>query len=422
MDNFIDAYIRYREETEPQYIYHRWCAISVIAALLGRNFYLQHGNFRVFPNLYCMLLGESGTRKSTAIKLSKKLLSGIGYDKFSADKTSKEKFLLDLEGLPDEQDIKEGKVSSYDAITEANLWGSGETNGIAREVFIVSDEFNEFIGAGNLDFCSTLGNLWDWDDEKIPFKQRLKNSRSVSIWQPTVNILGGNTPENYARAFPPEIMGQGFLRRLLHIHGERSGRQYTFPPEPSQVQTAELLQQLQSIQLKVTGKATIESSALEILDAIYKSWNEIPDIRFKSYSNSRFTQLLKLCLIIAAADTNTSISRAAVIHANTTLAAAEQLMPKALGEFGKSKNSDVANKLISVIENAKGAVTAKTLWKAVQKDLEKPTDLSSIMQSLQAADRVQWVKDHGWLLKKEVKKEPEFVEWSLLTTEEQEMM
>jgi hypothetical protein len=45
--------------------------------------------------------------------------------------------------------------------------------------------------AGNLDFLSTLGALWDWDDEGATYKQRFKNSKSISIFQPTISLLGG---------------------------------------------------------------------------------------------------------------------------------------------------------------------------------------------------------------------------------------
>jgi len=43
-----------------------------------------------------MLIGEAGARKSTSIKLVKKLLGASGYTDFSANKQQK-KFLVDLQ-------------------------------------------------------------------------------------------------------------------------------------------------------------------------------------------------------------------------------------------------------------------------------------------------------------------------------------
>src|SRR4051812_26439458 len=96
--DLVEAYVAYRQETEPPYVFHRWAIISSIGALLGRNYLVQFGDFRVFPNLYCMFIGDAGSRKSTAIKQVRRLVSRSGYDYFAADKSSKEQFLVDLEG------------------------------------------------------------------------------------------------------------------------------------------------------------------------------------------------------------------------------------------------------------------------------------------------------------------------------------
>lgn len=419
MSNFFDTYLAYTEETESPRVYHRWCAIAAIGALLGRNFYFPHGHFRVFPNLYCLLLGEPGARKSTAIKLAKKLLFAAGYESIAADKTTKEKFLVDLEGATEEEEFATlAKKRGYNAVTDYNLWGGSSESKTPRETFIMADEFNEFIGINNLDFITTLGNFWDWDDENRPFESRLKNSRSVSIWQPTISILGGNTPDNYAKAFPADIIGQGFLSRLLHIYGEDNGKRITFPTKPPDETTAEIVRFLQEIKLKVRGEATVTADATTMLDEIYKRWEPIPDVRFKSYSTRRFTQLLRICCIISASRLSTVIDEGAVVYANTILAAAEHAMPKALGEFGKSKHSDVANKIMEALNKARKPQNVKDLWKLVQKDLDKVAELSIVLQALEHADRIFLVPKQGWLSKGQKVRELLHVDWNLLTEDE----
>jgi len=51
--------------------------MSGIASLLSRSFYFQHGNFRVFPNLYIMLIGEAGARKVLQSNLLKNSLEPL---------------------------------------------------------------------------------------------------------------------------------------------------------------------------------------------------------------------------------------------------------------------------------------------------------------------------------------------------------
>lgn len=372
-----------------------------------------------------MLLGESGSRKSTAIKLQRKVLRASGYETFAATKTSKEKFLLDLEGIQVEElnGIPEKeKQKIYTDMMQRNLWGDTGENQEPKEVYISADEFNVFAGAGNLDFYETLGDLWDWDDPK-PYTHRLKNSRSVSIFQPTINILGGNTPDNFARAFPPEIMGQGFLSRMLLIHGTKSSRMYSIPPLPLEGSTDAVVNRMQGLRsTKFTGAAIISQGAAKLLDTIYHSWQELNDVRFKSYSTRRYTQLLKLCLVCAVAVESSEITQEAVIAANTFLSASELYMSEAIGQFGKANNSDIASKIMTVLNESKKAMTPKDIWAHVYKDLKKMTDMGEIIASLQQADKIQLVPGAGFLPKRARNKKPDHVDWSLLTKEEQEMV
>lgn len=417
-NSFLADYLRYTDETESPKIYHRWCALTAIGALLGRNVYLKFGHSRIYPNLYTMLIGDPGARKSTAIKLAKKLLTLAGYEAFAAQKTRQEKFLLDLSGASDEQPPGTKVKFSLDQTAE-NLWGDDASLKEPREILIAADEFNQFIGIGNLDFCSLLGDLWDWDDEVLPYKHRLKNSKDVHIWQPTISILGGNTPENFATAFPPTILGQGFLSRLLLIHGERRSVKYAFPPEPDSSQTERLVSSLRRIRARnQRGSITIDDAARRILSSIYEGEQDIGDVRFKSYANRRYTQLLKLCLILSCADNIGNITESTVIHAHTILCAAEAVMPIALGEFGKSKNSDIAQKIIDVLSIARKPQRMIDLLKHVHKDIDRPMQLQEIMNNLAMAGRVQNVNNSGYLLKKEVARKVEFVDWQLLTEEE----
>lgn len=418
--SFIDKYLSYVQETEPPYIFHRWSILSSIGAILGRNFYLQFGHGKIYPNLYSLLIGDAGSRKSTAIKISAKMVRNSGYTSFAANKTRLEKFLIDLEGVEqDDTDKKDG--IDYDAATAQNLWGDiGMVD--PREVFIAADEWTDFAPRGDIDFYTLLGTLWDWDDANLPYKHRLKNSRSVSVYQPTVSILGGITPEKFANAFPTEIIGGGFLSRMIIVHGARSERKYTIPPVPSEQATNEVVNGLKGFRTTSPTEATVEPGALKVLDDIYHGWVEIDDVRFKSYSQRRFTQLLKLSLVIAASRRVTVITDEIVVIANTYLSAAEAKMPAALGEFGKSRNSDVANKIMDVLNKSNKPMNARQIWAHIHSDLDKIQALYDIMQGLQVAEKVQFIKEKGWLpLKKRAAKQMH-VDWKFLTDEERVML
>lgn len=382
-EDIFSLYFQLREKTEPPAIFHRWAITSCIGTWLSRNIWLPFGEKRIFPQQYVMFIGDPGSRKTTAIQLATSILKSCGFKEFAAQRTSKEKFLMDMAGEVEElPTTKKG----MDLLDDISVLSDGKEG--PREVLIAADEFNNFMGPGNLEFQSLLGELWDWDDETMQYEFRLKNSRPVNIFQPTVSILAGNTPTNFALCFPPAAVGQGFMSRLLLIHGQSTGRKISFPEPPDERLKNEVVRQFLRMRTDLHGPVTIVEEAKYMLDMLYRTWPELDDQRFKHYSTRRFTHLLRLCIVYAASRISMTVEPIDVIRANTVLAHAETLMPKALGELGKSKNSEAANKIMQALTTTTKPLTQMELWKIVRSDLDKPQDLMQVLSNLQYADQI----------------------------------
>lgn len=340
-------------------------------------------------------MGNPGTRKNTAINLATGIIDTAGYTAFSANKTRLEKFLLDLEG-----ETVEGSKGSTNIVMK-NIFGDNNEEDVTgltpREVFIHAPEFNNFMPRGDLDFLSIIGDLWDWDNEKRSWKHRLKNSKQVHIFQPTISLLAGNTHAGFQEMFPPQSIGQGFLSRLILVYSEPSGKKISFPTTPSAKTKSDLVGMFANIRTKVVGEATITPPAKNALDIIYRTWHELEDQRFKHYSTRRFTHLLKLVLICAASRVSTKIDMPDVLLASSLLAFTEAQMPKALGEFGKSRNAEAANKIMQKLYETKQPLTLIQLWKVVNNDLEKMKDLGELLANLTGADKIQNIPGKGFL-------------------------
>ena len=395
--DFFSLYLQYTEKTECPTFFHRWTAITCLSAYIGRSIHFQHGHFTLHSNFYTMLLGSPGTKKSSAIKIGTKVLKAAGYNTFAAKKTRQEKFLLDLAEQSESYGLDGVEISAEDRLLDENLWGAVDEEEIIStqppaECFIAADEFNNFIGPGNLDFISILGELWDYDGV---YDYKLKNSKSVYIPNPTVTILGGNTSAGFAHAFPVEAIGQGFFSRLIMVYGEPTGIKYTFPPPPDLILQGELVKYLHAIKEVVKGEITMSKDAIDLLDTIYRKWEGIEDVRFEHYTNRRLTHLLKLCMLTAANDLCMTIRADHVIYANTVLVYTEQLMPKALGEFGKARHSDVTHKIMTALDQARAPMPFQQLWRLVHTDLDNRNQLVEILCNLEVAEKVQSVKQEG---------------------------
>ena len=418
LDDFLSNYLEYTRDTEAPAIYHRWSALAALGAYIGRTHYLKHGHSNIYPNLYVILLGGAGTRKNSAINLAKGLIRKAGYRTIAASKTTKEKFFIDMS--------EQGAGDTTDDILDANLFGGrddeGDTSGrAAQEMFIASGEFNTFFGNNILEFLTDLGELWDWEGA---FESRIKNGKSITIYNPTISILGGNTPTLFASTFPPEIIGQGFFSRTMLVFGERTRPKITFPEEPSSELTSALTSRIKRMRGLIPSPLTYSPSASRLIDRIYHAPEIIHDARFESFYNRRLTNLLKLCIILTISNHRTQISEHDVLYANTILSHAEHLMPQALGEFGRAKNSDVSHKVLQVIYAAHGIASAKEIWQHVHSDLDKFSDLGPILENLCMAEKIQRAPEgKGFLPKRRVIEEATagLVDYSLLTAEERNM-
>lgn len=375
----LEKYFELTEISEACKLYHRWSMLTCVGAMLGRRYYIPFGHKHIFGNLYTLLLGDAGARKSSAIMMAKKLLTSTGYEHFAPTRTTRERYLLDLDG----RDMQEGSQVDFSEVNPDE----------PRENFIVADEMMEFIGIKNINFIGTLGAMWDYYDD-LPYEDKVKNSQSVFIRDPTISILGGFTPVNFATCFPPEILGQGFFSRVLLIHGERTSKRFHMPKPLDGELMDDIVAELAEIRNTAFGACEIPTETLEVLEELYNGDEAfaIEDSRFESYGARRYTHLLKLALLHAAMAKGKVMLPEHVVMANTTLAYTERFMPTAIGEFGKSKNSDVTNSVMQHLLKNDRPITHKELWAIVQSSLTKPEELFTILGNLETAGKLKFVE------------------------------
>ena len=378
MADFFTEYMDYADlpNSEAPAIYHRWVCASMLGAIMGRSVHFQLGPHTIYPNQFMMLMGSPGTRKGSAMGVGKGLLKATGYSRFAADKTSKERFLMDMKAT----DL----VAGFDDLESIELDAPSES-------YICSGEFTDFIGQNNMEFVTMLTNLWDNLSE---YTQPKITGKSVKIEKPTVNLLGGNTVQGFALAFPPEALGNGFLSRVLMIYSEPTGTKIAWPAELCKKKKEALVERLKMIKA-VSGKFTVSPAARKLGSELYNSEIAVDDPRFIYYSQRRYIHLLKLSLILAVAELATEISDVHMLRANTMLVMAEKVMPRALGEYGKNKYAVVSGAIVEYLMTRTMPATSTDIWKVVHKDISKVTELAEILTSLKAADKIQVMQIKG---------------------------
>lgn len=388
--DFISAYREYVSNTIAPRLYNEWASIIAVSSILSQQAWIERGYYKIFPNLYVMLIGKPGAGKGTTCAILQGVLQDAGYQNFAPDRTTKEKFLVDLEEgfASSHEDIGffPGTATPTDEFFKTPMGDSSSGERLCSDVLILAEELSDFFGTDNLDFIAMLTKLWSFTGA---YRQRIKTGRSVKINQPCINMFAATTHDSFQITFPSRLLGTGFLARFILIYGTLSKDEIAFPKRPSSEGRETLGRQLREIKNRVVGGINISNTERVALEEILVHYTGPEDGRFENYKTRRFVQLLKLAICFCASRLSQDLSFADIQNANTLLFATEQEMGKALGEFGKSRNSEVANKIMQFLYQATKPANAITLWMLVSSDLAKQAELAEILNNLLSAQKIR---------------------------------
>src|SRR6266478_7740335 len=88
--SFIANYLLFTSNTESPPDYHRWACLSALSVLAGRRFWFNLGPIRYYPNLYVVLVGHPGVKKSSALDRAKDIVRGVNCCPIAAAQATKE--------------------------------------------------------------------------------------------------------------------------------------------------------------------------------------------------------------------------------------------------------------------------------------------------------------------------------------------
>lgn len=411
-EDYVTKYLAFTHGSEVPAVFNRWSALTGIGAWAKQDVWLPFGSGRIYPNMYTMLVGSSGVRKSTSIKGFKRVMEAAGYSFFAGEKTSKEQFLHDLSEIHREEETASEALSN---ILFSSL--DADNSSTVTPCLIAADEFQDFFANNTMEFISMLGVLWDKEGN---YDSRARTG-SIVIPNPNISMLTGNTVDTLNNTFPPEALGQGFFSRNLFIFGKPNGTKVAFPPVARAEDIEVQAQGLVDMKPLLRGEMQYGLQAQESLEYIYMNWKGVDDERFGSYASRRFIHLLKLCMVQALADYSPTIELHHVVRANTVLTAAEWDMPNALGEYGRSRTAAAAQKMVEYLEaHPRGAVW-KDIFTAVRTVVDKASEAASIIRDLELAGKV--ILSEGVFLiarKVQVESDSALFDWDYLTNEERQ--
>ena len=373
--DWLSAYLRYVENTEPPIQFHIWCALSTIAGVLQRRVWLDWER-RLYPNLYVILVGDSGqTRKGTAIDKAEWFFTQMPQLNIeNGNRVTKEQLAIDLASAESEFFYQEpGR--------------RGKTMRTQHTLTHIVPELATFFGFKDHEL---LGWLTDWYDSKDVWENRTKTAGKDLIHNMCYNLLAATAPDWMRSMLPEAAVGGGFTSRVLFIYEERKRKVVSNPQltEKDKELRTLLLSDLEQI-YKLAGPMSLTPKAQLLYEEWYENQEEeikegrppIRDERLKGYLARRQTHCLKLAMILSSSRSDELVIKDSDMRrAQVMLRDAEKKMAQAFGGTGAAMYAQGLHKIMVYLQE-RGTVTHSELLRQFKFDLSD-WDLERIITNL----------------------------------------
>src|SRR5262245_2049928 len=327
-DSFLDKYLRYTSKQESPAEFHLWVAMTIVAAALGRKCFINRGYYRLFPNLFTILVaGSARCRKSTSINIGMPLLKGVPTTRVVSVKITPEKFIEEI------APVAGGSPPNI-------LVHSGELS-----VFLTKQQYGEPL-------IHILTDMYDCPKE---WAYKTKNRGQVLLNDLFLCIIAATTPDGIAKGIPASALEEGFASRVLFVYQADTSRRNAMPSlsdEEDRLGQA-LAEELAEIG-KLEGEFTLDKEARAWFIDWYETKLVAPaDKRLEGFYGRKHDHLLRIGMILAGSAHSLVIEQAQLEAALLALEGVEQNAPSALAEIGGDQITQFLTRAVVLCERSR---------------------------------------------------------------------
>jgi len=332
--DWYEAYLKYQDNSEPPTLFKKWAAMSTIAGVLQRKCFMVWEDL-IYPNMYVVICGPSGNRKSTAIRPVRQLLQALEVP-IGSDSVTRE-------GL-----IK--TMTSNEKVIDPPIDFLEPTH---SSITIISSELAVFLGVNNPQFLSALT---DWYDCQSPwiYSTRGRGDELVrGIW---VNLIGCITPMMVRQSLPRNAIGGGLTSRIIFVYGEGRSKLVSRPTygEDTLAEFDELLTDLIDMgELQGEFKFTQEYEN-RYADWYEESYHNPPShlsADFAAYLERRPMHVRKLSMIFnASRDGDMLLDVEDFDRALALIEETEVDMPKVFSVYGDLEEAELFQRILTYVK------------------------------------------------------------------------
>lgn len=331
---YLKDFMLWNQGSEVPETYYFWSGISSLAAIVNGQVWINMGRYKIFPNMYIVLLGPPANGKTSAMRRAEKVVRLIGDIELSAQAETAEGLVRHLRDK---------------CIKSVELPGEGVVSYAPISLFL--SELSNFFGRDAPGMIDLLTGIWDCGGDV--FHRRTKGQGEDEIPRPNLNLLGCTTQDWITTYLKTDIIGGGFTRRVNFVNEAMTDDNIRVAwPEDTWEQTEALGRCVKYGQAlrSLRGEMKYGPGAREFYENWYNTRHIPREFDIRGYHKSKPTLLLKIATLVA-------LSKEPKLEVNTNdlevgLALLDKTEPNLSRVFqgiGRNELNAVANKVIEYL-------------------------------------------------------------------------
>ena len=169
------------------------------------------GHYTIYPNLYVILVAESGKFKSSTIKQIRKVID-------EGNRLTNENDSIFV--LPD-CESREALVAGWEDHVKADMLGQPFTPACA-----ILTELKHFLSINPTAMIEFLVTVFDYEGE---YRMKTIKHDEQQVMNPCLTLFACSTPERMSECMSEDIIGEGLARRTILVKSGHPRSKIAFP-------------------------------------------------------------------------------------------------------------------------------------------------------------------------------------------------
>jgi len=355
----------YTADSEAAPVYHIWAGLGAISAVVGKQVSMNMGKFSYLTNLYTVLVGPPGAKKTTAMLTARNLVKQVPGIHTAPNIANPESILKRMCKIDDP---------------------------LHQSISIYSMELGTLLGEGPqqrhmLDFlCDFFDGIPDYEKETI--------GRGVeNLTNPWLAFQSCTTPEWLQNSLSTHSVEGGFVSRTLWVYADERRLSNPWPEENAEQRKLKewLINDLTHISA-LQGEFSASHEAKEFYKAWYQDPTRFPqssEQRLGGYYERKSVHVIKLAMLLSLAENDSlCLEKRDIEAALSLLADIEPDMHRAFIGVGKNIHSTDTERIYRQIleSHDKGLSYGRIL--AANYHANNQTEIDSMLRSLQSMGKI----------------------------------